>query len=101
MNRQEFFQKLGLSTGAMMAVYCLGGISGCSSSEDSIDPAAGDEDFTLDLNASANEALNQVGGFVIANRVVVARTADTIFAAVTQVCSHQGRQQVTYDAFWR
>ena len=98
MNRKEFFQKLGLSTGAIMAVYCMGGVTGCSSSDDSVTPDTGDVDFTLDLSTSANESLNQVGGFVVTNQVVVARVTDSTFAAVTQVCSHQGQRQVTYDA---
>ena len=38
-----------------------------------------------------------MGKYVIYNQVVVARVSSTSFAAVTQICSHEGRAQVIYN----
>ncbi len=97
MNRKKFFQKLGLSTGAIMAVYCMGGLSGCAQDQTVPTPNS-NVDFNLDLSSQENAVLNQTGGFVIAHKVVIARTAVDTFAAVTQICSHEGQQQVTFQA---
>jgi nitrite reductase/ring-hydroxylating ferredoxin subunit len=91
MNRTEFLKKMGLGGAALVAVYC----SGCSVNNVTPTPS-GSVDFTLDLTASANAALNTVGGYVISNRVVVAKIPTGEFVAVTQVCSHEGRANVTY-----
>ena len=91
MNRTEFLKKLGLGGAALVAVYC----SGCSVNDATPAPAT-NVDFTLDLTTSANATLNTVGGFVVSNRIVIAKVSSTEFVAVTQVCSHEGRANVTY-----
>ena len=47
-------------------------------------------DFTLDLTQPANAALNNAGGYVYSNGVVVAKTRVGGFLAVSQACIHQG-----------
>ena len=49
-------------------------------------------DFTLDLDESAYDALNAVGGYVRINKVVIAAVSEGTFVAVTQICSHQGAE---------
>lgn len=99
MNRKEFLKNLGLSSAALMATYCLGGLQGCSSkSNDPAATAATNVDFTLDLTLPANTTLNTNGGFIIKDRVVVARTNTGTYVAVTQVCSHEGNVQVSFNA---
>jgi cytochrome b6-f complex iron-sulfur subunit len=90
MNRIEFLKKLGFGGASLVAVYC-------SSCVDENIPLA-NVDFTLDLTLAVNSALNSNGGFVIKNRVVVARTSSGNFVAVTQVCSHEGQVQVSFRA---
>jgi cytochrome b6-f complex iron-sulfur subunit len=97
MNRGAFLKSLGISTGAIMATWCLGGLTSCLNA-DTPAPGDGSVDFTLDLNASENKALLTNGGWLVKNSIVIARTASGDFAAVTQVCSHEGRKQVTYRA---
>jgi nitrite reductase/ring-hydroxylating ferredoxin subunit len=53
-------------------------------------------DFLLDLNTPENKALTKNGGFIIKNRVVVARTNSGNYIAATQVCSHDQEVKVTY-----
>ncbi|MDF2157675.1 Rieske 2Fe-2S domain-containing protein [Algoriphagus sp. CAU 1675] len=97
MNRLEFLKSLGLKGASLLAVYCAGStLTGCIN--ENVDPAAGGStaDLTLDLTSSAYSALNTVGGYVVVNRIVIARISQTQFAAVTQVCSHEGKVKVYY-----
>ncbi len=93
--RNEFLKSLGLKGASLLAVYC--GASALSSCEnEALTPAAA-VDFTLDLSNASYSALNTVGKYVVYNQVVVARVSSTSFAAVTQICSHEGKAQVTYN----
>ncbi|MDC1516924.1 Rieske 2Fe-2S domain-containing protein [Cyclobacteriaceae bacterium] len=92
-NRKQFLSKLGLGTGAIMATYCLGSLISCDDDDDYI---GGEVDFTLDLDESAYDALNAVGGYVRINKVVIAAVSEGTFVAVTQICSHQGAENVTF-----
>ena len=53
--------------------------------------------FTLDLSNSANAALNTVGGYLVANGVLVVRHTSTSFKALSATCTHEG-YTVGYDA---
>ena len=46
--------------------------------------------FTLDLTATANAALNNPGGSVTQSGVIVIRTGSNTFTALSTVCTHQG-----------
>lgn len=93
--RNEFLKSLGLKGASLLAVYC--GVSTLSSCQnEALTPAAA-VDFTLDLTNASYSALNTVGKHVVYNQVVVARVSSTSFAAVTQICTHEGKAQVTYN----
>ncbi|MFD3276570.1 Rieske 2Fe-2S domain-containing protein [Aquirufa echingensis] len=95
MKRNEFLKSLGLKGASLLAVYC--GASALSSCEnESLTPASA-VDFTLDLSNASYSALNTVGKYVIYNQIVVARVSSTSFAAVTQICTHEGKAQVIYN----
>ena len=92
-NRKQFLNKLGLGTGAIMATYCLGGLTNCDEGSNII---VRDLDFILNLDDSAYDALKKVGGYVRKNKVVIARVSEGNFVAVTQICSHQGAESITF-----
>ena len=46
--------------------------------------------FTLDLTNSANSALNSNGGYIYNGGVIVARTVNGSYVAVSQYCTHAG-----------
>ncbi len=55
MTRSEFIRSLGLSSSALMALYCMGGLTACSNEEP--DPnnnnnGNGKLDLNLDLNSA-------------------------------------------------
>ncbi len=99
MNRAEFIRSLGLSSGALMAVYCLGGLTACTKEEP--DPVTPDNklDLSLDLNSNDYSKLKTNGEFVVlaSQPIIVARRTDGSFVAVSKNCTHQG-QQLTYQA---
>ncbi len=101
MNRMEFLKSLGLKGASLFAVYCAAsGLSSCVN--ESMDPTnptgvTGNE-LILDLNSAAYSKLNTVGNYVVVSGIVIARVSATAFAAVTQVCSHEGRRQVVFNA---
>jgi cytochrome b6-f complex iron-sulfur subunit len=55
-------------------------------------------ELILDLTSAAYSKLNTTGNYVIVSGIVIARVSATAFAAVTQVCSHEGRRQVVFNA---
>lgn len=94
--RNDFLKSLGLKGASLMAIYC--GASALSSCQNESDVApSGPVDFTLDLTNASYSTLNTVGKYITYNKVVIARVSATSFAAVTQVCSHQGQVQVMYN----
>ena len=101
MNRMEFLKSLGLKGASLFAVYCAAsGLSSCVN--ESMDPTnptgvTGNE-LTLDLNSAAYTKLNTVGNYVVVSGIVIARVSTSTFAAVTQVCSHEGQRKVVYNA---
>jgi cytochrome b6-f complex iron-sulfur subunit len=94
--RHEFLKSLGLKGASLLAVYC-GAASLSSCENESVTPSSSKVDFTLDLTTATNSKLNTPGNYVIANGIVIARVSTTDFAAVTQVCSHEGRPNVIYN----
>ena len=55
-------------------------------------------ELILDLTLAAYTKLNTVGNYVIVSGIVIARVSTSTFAAVTQVCSHEGQRKVVYNA---
>jgi len=101
MNRMEFLKSLGLKGASLFAVYCAAS-SLTSCVNESMDPnltsgGTGNE-LLLDLSSSAYSKLNTVGNYVIVSGIVIAKVSATAFAAVTQVCSHEGKRQVVFNA---
>jgi cytochrome b6-f complex iron-sulfur subunit len=101
MNRMEFLKSLGLKGASLFAVYCAAsGLSSCvNESMDPTNPTGGTgNELILDLNSAAYSKLNTVGNYVVVSGIVVARVSASSFAAMTQVCSHEGRRQVVFNA---
>ena len=116
LNRGEFLRSLGLSSGALMALYCMGTLTSCSKADDpapapivtptptpnpgggtttgltgNTDATKGVIDFTLDLTNANYSKLKTAGDFVQVNNIVVANAKGTLIA-LSNVCTHQGGQ---------
>ena len=86
MDRKEFLSALGLGAVALACTYCS---EGCKPLDNPI-TAPTNVNFTLDLTAPANAPLTKNGGYVYNGGVIVARTADGSYVAVSQACTHAG-----------
>ncbi|MBE9463259.1 ubiquinol-cytochrome c reductase iron-sulfur subunit [Dyadobacter subterraneus] len=92
-NRHEFLRKIGFAGSALAAVYFAGHLQSCTN--DRVNPAP--TNLTLDLTSSENAALKTNGGYVIKDGVVIARSNTGAFIAATLTCSHEGKNQITYQ----
>jgi len=101
MKRNEFFSAFGISAGMLFVAPML-----ASCSKNTLDttgitvPNTGGGsgvDFTLDLSQAAYSALNNNGGSLIANSIIVAKTVSGTYVAVSAVCTHNGGR-LSYDA---
>lgn len=86
MKRSQFIKMVGVGT---VACAC-GQLVSCSSNSTTPSPTNANVDFTLDLTASANAALNADGGFVSSQGIIIARVSAGNFVALSQACTHQG-----------
>lgn len=91
MKRHEFFSAVGFSAGML---FLAPSVSSCSKDSAS-DPVTGGNpttgvDFTIDLSTPSYAALNNNGGSVIKDGIIIARTSSGAFAAVSSICTHQG-----------
>jgi Rieske Fe-S protein len=92
MNRKKFLSTIGLGAAFALTASCLGSCKKTATTPN------GPVDFTLDLTLPSNAALANNGGYVISNGCVIAKTIIGGYAAATQICSHEGKTQVTFDA---
>lgn len=86
MDRKDFLKLIGTGAATVLIAGC---IQSCSKD-------GGPVDFTLDLTATENAALNTNGGYVYNQGVIIARTTSGNFVAVSQACTHDG-VTVKYD----
>ena len=110
MNRGEFLKNLGLSSKALMAVYCLGAVTACGGSEDDPNPVNPDPgtnnpgtgtagltgttsgtsiDFTVDLTHANYAKLKTQGEFLYVANIIIANAKGTM-VALSKVCTHEG-----------
>jgi cytochrome b6-f complex iron-sulfur subunit len=89
MHRRKFF-KTSLALGGLGVVGTAAFIESCSKNNTSTTPQGPTVNFTLDLSAQANAALNTSGGSVYSNGVIVANSGNNTFIAVAEACTHAG-----------
>lgn len=92
MNRKEFIEKLSIGAAFALTATCMGG---CYKDNAIIIPI-GDVDFTLDLTDSSNANLLENAGYIIKDRIVIAKTETGEYVAATQLCSHDDRYKVIF-----
>jgi cytochrome b6-f complex iron-sulfur subunit len=108
-SRGEFIRSLGMSSAALMAFYCMGTLTACSSKKDDPAPAviipgpgmgasngvtgnamtnAGAINFTIDLTNANFTNLKTAGNFVNVGEVIVFNVAGS-YRALGRICTHQ------------
>jgi cytochrome b6-f complex iron-sulfur subunit len=88
MDRKKFLTAIGMGAASVAVFNCIGCAKG-STGDPTSNPAPTNVDFTLDLTANANAVLNNNGGYIYSNGIIVARTTSGTYIAVSQTCRHQ------------
>ncbi len=91
MKRKEFLTRIGIG-GSVLFISPIFFSSCGSDSDDGLMPVP--NGTTIDLSSSQYEDLNVVGGFVYVQNIIVIRTGDTQYTALSKICTHQ---QCTVD----
>jgi cytochrome b6-f complex iron-sulfur subunit len=101
-SRGEFLRSLGMSSSALMAFYCMGTLTACSSKDDDPTPDPGSTaavtgittgtniDFTVDLTAYKEKNLKTVGEFATIGDVIVIALSNQKYVALSKKCTHEG-----------
>ena len=113
MNRAAFLKSLGINGAALMAIYCMGGITACSSSKSDPQPVTPSPtptptptptpgstkvDFTIDITTKDYATLQTVKGYAYKDNIIIVRTATDTFVALSKVCTHNGTAVEYQDA---
>jgi len=95
MERKEFLRSLGAGAAFALTFPCL---QGCSKDDDGGEkiPIPTGVDFTIDLNSTEGQGLQNNGGFILKNFVVVVKNLQGNFIAASQICSHQQTEAVRF-----
>jgi Rieske Fe-S protein len=96
MKRKEFLRSLGAGAAFAITFPCLGSCSKDSGTDGDIVEVPTGVDFTVDLNSEEGDKLANNGGYILKNLVVVVRNLEGNFVAASQVCSHQGYDEVRF-----
>ncbi|MCK3683335.1 Rieske (2Fe-2S) protein [Maribellus sp. YY47] len=96
MERKNFLKNFAVGGSILLASPML--FNACSKDEDmgnNNDPG-GSSPITVDLTASAYAALGTVGGYAYKGNIMVFRTGENNYLALSKICTHQGCD-VTYS----
>jgi cytochrome b6-f complex iron-sulfur subunit len=101
-SRGQFLKELGLSSGALLAFYCLGTTMTACSKDDSTTPSGTDNsgvtgtttganiDFVIDLANTSFAKLKTEGGFAYVENIIIANAKGGKFVALAKKCTHAG-----------
>ncbi len=88
MERKEFLSLVGKGASGTLFLSILEACSKTKTTTSS--PPAGPVDFTLDLSNNQYSSLKTDGGYVYNNGIIVAKTVNGDYIAVSAACTHQG-----------
>ena len=89
MERKEFLQKFAVGGSLLLTAPVL--FNSCSDgNDDVIEDEENSDEITIDLNHSDYSALGSVGGFAYKDDIIVIRSGETSYIALSKVCTHQG-----------
>ena len=87
MDRKDFFSKVGFGAALLLVPSCIGGLTSSCSSDGNASNGPSNVDFTVDTTTGS---LANNGGFMVQNGIIIARTLEGTFLAVSSACTHEG-----------
>ena len=94
MDRKEFLASLGIGAAFVAYSSCL---EGCNVANP-VSSAPTNVDFTLDLTSPTYAALNTIGGSIVKDNIIIARTSAGVYVALTSICSHQQYNPIAFES---
>lgn len=94
MNRKEFLKSIGATAALAVTYSCLGACSGATEIPQE-NPITG-VIFTINLADPTASALQNKGGYLIKNNIIVAKDMSGNYVAATVVCSHEQKKQIIF-----
>jgi len=96
MERKDFIKKFAVGGSILFTASVL--FSSCSDDDEDLEPTNPDNsgDITVDLNHPDFAALAAVGGYAYKGNIIVFRTGDATYMALSKVCTHS-QCTVTYS----
>ncbi|MBU2905159.1 Rieske (2Fe-2S) protein [Arenibacter algicola] len=104
MERKEFLKSIGAGAAMAVTFSCLGSClreeldptTAEDSSSGANSPSSSSVPFTVDLSASEAGKLQNNGGYIIKNNVVIAKNLEGKYVAATVICSHEFKKKVVF-----
>ncbi len=93
MERIEFIKKFAVGGSILLTTPML--FNSCSDDDEDLVPTNPDE-VVINLNAASSADLSTVGGFIYSGNIIVFRTGDNAYLALSKVCTHS-QCTVTYN----
>jgi cytochrome b6-f complex iron-sulfur subunit len=98
MERKDFIQKFAISGSILLTTPLL--FNSCSDGTDDVmddaDNNQNDNGIKVDLNNASFSDLKTVGGYAYTGNIIVIRSGESSYIALSKVCTHQGCT-VTYN----
>lgn len=90
MERRDFLSKVMVGGSILFAAPMY--LSSCSKSSDSglTTTPTGSANVTIDLTQNQFSSLGSVGGYVYYQNMIIIRTGDSQYVALSKICTHQG-----------
>jgi cytochrome b6-f complex iron-sulfur subunit len=88
MTRKDFFARVGFGAASVLVPACISGLAtSCSTEEGGSSTAPSSVDFVLDISTGS---LSVDKGYLVTNKIVVARVDASTYIAVSAACTHEG-----------
>lgn len=95
MERKDFLKNVAVGGSILLTSSML--FNACSKDEDLGNPNdAGGSSNSIDLTAAAYSALNTIGGYAYKGNIMVFRTGENTYLALSKICTHESCS-VTYS----
>jgi cytochrome b6-f complex iron-sulfur subunit len=97
MERRKFFRNFAVGGSLLLTAPVLFNSCSDDSTEDDNNNNNNTGGITVDLNEAAYAALKTVGGFAYKGDIIIIRSTDTAYIALSKVCTHS-QCTVTYNS---